>query len=478
MAILTGQNIGANQKGILNLGSTINTPLSATLQAITDGEGNASPLQLSTTSVNVGRAGLDGSLSITSTLGTNVLSLTARSGGFSNAVIGSNDINFYNFQTGYVFATGSTWISPLARLHVRGDGTNPIARFENSGGTNAILFDTTGLRIISSQAASSRISLGTGAATISGGWGGASGFSVNIDNAVGGNFTGSVASAVQGLLNIVGTFANATVSGNAIFRPVNIGYTINNTASQSGTATGIFLNATETALNGMGHNLLDLQVGGSSRFRVDNTGYANASGFQVSLEFRISGKIRIASPSDGLLTFYNNGSNDFNRLQLGGTTNAFPAIKRNGAAIDFVRADDSAFCNVSANNFIVPSNGSIGISNGSRAINFDAAGATNLYTAFGGHRFSIFNTSAYVDFVTILGNTASPSVLVGTTSNVASSLFTIESTTRGFLPPRMTTTQINAIASPAEGLVVYSTTANALCLYTGSSWRKLNDSPL
>jgi hypothetical protein len=48
---LFGQNIGLNYKGILNLGSTINSPLDATLQAVTDGEGNASPLLLSTTSV-------------------------------------------------------------------------------------------------------------------------------------------------------------------------------------------------------------------------------------------------------------------------------------------------------------------------------------------------------------------------------------------------------------------------------------------
>jgi hypothetical protein len=53
MANLLGQNIGTNYKGILNLGSTINIALSGTLQAITDGDGVASPLQLSTTIVNV-----------------------------------------------------------------------------------------------------------------------------------------------------------------------------------------------------------------------------------------------------------------------------------------------------------------------------------------------------------------------------------------------------------------------------------------
>jgi hypothetical protein len=41
MANLLGQNIGTNYKGILNL-DTINTPLDATLRAVTDGEGNAS----------------------------------------------------------------------------------------------------------------------------------------------------------------------------------------------------------------------------------------------------------------------------------------------------------------------------------------------------------------------------------------------------------------------------------------------------
>ena len=42
----------------------------------------------------------------------------------------------------------------------------------------------------------------------------------------------------------------------------------------------------------------------------------------------------------------NGNSNDFLRLQLGGTTSAFPAIKRNGTGIDIRLADDSAFAPV------------------------------------------------------------------------------------------------------------------------------------
>jgi len=58
---------------------------------------------------------------------------------------------------------------------------------------------------------------------------------------------------------------------------------------------------------------------------------------------------------------------------------------------------------------------------------------------------------------------------VGTPS-AASALMEVTSTTLGFLPPRMTTTQKNAIASPASGLVVYDNTLNATNYYNGTSW--------
>ena len=58
-------------------------------------------------------------------------------------------------------------------------------------------------------------------------------------------------------------------------------------------------------------------------------------------------------------------------------------------------------------------------------------------------------------------------------SNVASATLQIDSTTQGVLFPRMTTTQKNAIASPATGLVVYDSTTNKLCCYNGSTWNDL-----
>jgi hypothetical protein len=65
------------------------------------------------------------------------------------------------------------------------------------------------------------------------------------------------------------------------------------------------------------------------------------------------------------------------------------------------------------------------------------------------------------------------SAVFGTYSSfAASAVVQCDSTTRGFLPPRMTTTQKNAISSPAAGLVVYDTTLNKLCVYT-TAWETI-----
>jgi hypothetical protein len=56
-------------------------------------------------------------------------------------------------------------------------------------------------------------------------------------------------------------------------------------------------------------------------------------------------------------------------------------------------------------------------------------------------------------------------------SPLGSALLEVRSTTQGFLPPRMTTTQKNAIVFPDEGLLVYDLTLHALCVYNGSAWK-------
>jgi hypothetical protein len=61
----------------------------------------------------------------------------------------------------------------------------------------------------------------------------------------------------------------------------------------------------------------------------------------------------------------------------------------------------------------------------------------------------------------------------GGSSPNASAIVDITSTTKGFLPPRMTTTQRDAISSPAAGLVIYNTTTSKLQVYT-TAWTDLH----
>ena len=59
---------------------------------------------------------------------------------------------------------------------------------------------------------------------------------------------------------------------------------------------------------------------------------------------------------------------------------------------------------------------------------------------------------------------------IGTTVPNASAKVEIASTTQGFLPPRMTTVQRDAITSPAAGLTIYNTTVNCLQWWNGTIW--------
>jgi hypothetical protein len=65
------------------------------------------------------------------------------------------------------------------------------------------------------------------------------------------------------------------------------------------------------------------------------------------------------------------------------------------------------------------------------------------------------------------------SVGIGTNTPQASAMLDVSSTDKGFLPPRMTTTQRNAIANKAAGLMIYNTVTNCIEIYNGSNWTNL-----
>jgi hypothetical protein len=55
-----------------------------------------------------------------------------------------------------------------------------------------------------------------------------------------------------------------------------------------------------------------------------------------------------------------------------------------------------------------------------------------------------------------------------------SALFQMNSTTKGFLPPRMTNSERDAVQSPAEGLTIFNTSSQTMDVYTSSGWKQIN----
>jgi hypothetical protein len=83
-------------------------------------------------------------------------------------------------------------------------------------------------------------------------------------------------------------------------------------------------------------------------------------------------------------------------------------------------------------------------------------------------------------FLTTPGGSASPveamrinsagNVGIGATSIESNCLLKLQSTTKGFRPPSMTTTERNAISTPIAGLMIYNNSTNKLNFYNGSAW--------
>ena len=111
--------------------------------------------------------------------------------------------------------------------------------------------------------------------------------------------------------------------------------------------------ATSLAIGGATIGSNALAVTGTTLFtgNVDSTGYTNTStAFKATNagSFYWSTRSLMESPSDGVIKLSNNGQTDFTRLQFGGTTSSFPAIKRNATALNFRLADDSADAPITA----------------------------------------------------------------------------------------------------------------------------------
>ncbi|WP_152973283.1 hypothetical protein [Lacinutrix mariniflava] len=69
-------------------------------------------------------------------------------------------------------------------------------------------------------------------------------------------------------------------------------------------------------------------------------------------------------------------------------------------------------------------------------------------------------------------------VAIGTSTPDSSSALQVDSTTGTFVPPRMTTEQMNLITTPLTGSLVFNTTLNSLCIYKNDEWSTISNSSI
>ena len=195
--------------------------------------------------------------------------------------------------------------------------------------------------------------------------------------------------------------------------------------------------------------------------------------FSAALTFTQSGGARFINFVNGGITFNNtyaftiaNGSNipltaTGTDVYIGSQTNNGLFLQRNSAYVYTLNKLNGG--NDVSNTFDIRTGDYTSSAFSSSSGNIRIYSGDNTGTGGGGFGNLILQHNGTVK----RGN-----VLIGTTTNVASAIVNVQSTTQGFLPPRMTTTQKNAIASPTAGLVVYDTTLNKLCVYT-TTWETI-----
>ena len=109
----------------------------------------------------------------------------------------------------------------------------------------------------------------------------------------------------------------------------------------------------------------------------------------------------------------------------------------------------------------------------------DTSGTANTNSiVIGANAIGEGNNTAVIGDTNIIKTVLRGQIGIGTTAPVPSAQVQIDSTTKGFLPPRMTTTEINAIVMPAAGLVVYNTTSAHICYYNGTAWQQVSHTPM
>lgn len=269
------------------------------------------------------------------------------------------------------------------------------------------------------------------------------------------------------------------------------GLTVNSTAIASGTAGGVFF---QNASN---------QLSQSSNLFWDNTNsrlsIAQGNAPSARLDIRAQGilstdivfRIRNSSDSGNLLTFQGDGNVAIGlasttlKLEVNGAGRFNGNLTSTGQVIAQTSTNSGRMSLLNLRNTGGAYTSAL---NSSMALAFTNRDSTNVWsddfielkvynngstTSTTGYNFYTHNNQSFSSSSVLAMSINGQSVGIGIETPSASAILDVTSTTKGFLPPRMTNAQMVAIATPASGLVVYDTTNNKLCCYDGTSWQNL-----
>jgi len=114
----------------------------------------------------------------------------------------------------------------------------------------------------------------------------------------------------------------------------------------------------------------------------------------------------------------------------------------------------------------------------------DASGANWKFKATLTGGFKIRDHTNLMDVITIEPNSFANALCIKSTDNVgigtatpaSAALVDMTSTTKGFLPPRMTSQQRDAIVNPVDGLLLFNLTTGCFNYYFGGIWKSFCES--
>ena len=232
----------------------------------------------------------------------------------------------------------------------------------------------------------------------------------------------------------------------------------------------------------------------TERMRIDSSGNVGIGITNPSQKLQVAGNARLGTgaylgfpDSGGTFVRFSNGE----YIATSGQQLQLCADNSDGTIAFFTTSTGSA----SNERMRINSSGNVGIGTTSPAQKLQIGGSTaNDYIQFGATSsgfvigrdnstgYFIQNAtqaSPYNQFIwqqsgtEIMRIDSSGNVGIGTSSPNASAILDAQSTTKGVRMPNMTTTQKNAISSPAAGLMVFDTTLAKLCVYSGSAWQTI-----